>query len=439
MMQANEGIRETAAVYDGSDEASAITSLSDRTWIGALSGFTLIILFWAIFGRIPETRVGKGLLIGPGNILRVFSEADGSVQSVLKKNGDSVKVGDVLVKLRIPDLELSVGNSKNFVESLDQTYNTLNAGSLKLLQIQEDDLKEQIKVINKQLAIRQEQINNYKKYLRNAQQLREKGGISEQDVLSAERDYSSQLEEIESLKIDQLKVVEMQRQLSLQNQEQRLSRDIDFIEKRSQAMLELSRLNRVRDIQATVNGTVFGLTLLPGDMIQKNQLAATIVFNANKGRVMHGIPSNTSDTYGSTTYAPDTAVIFFQNQDSHLIKPGDQLSLTPEGFSQEEFGGIRGQLVSISALPASRDSLIASTGSAVQADQLIQQGLIYSGIAKLEANGSNPSGYSWTGGRGPNQPITFGSSMRVNAIVRYRAPISYVFPFLRDWTGLLRT
>lgn len=432
------GFVNSPSVHDGSDEAASITSISDRLWIGSLSGFTLIVLFWAFLGRIPETVPGKGLLIGPGNILRIFSEADGTVKSVNAKNGDRVNVGDSLVKLQIPDLELNVANSQNLIDKLDDTYMTLNKGSDQLLGIQKEDVSEQIEVINRQISIRQNQANNYKAFLENSQNLRQEGGISEQDVLSAERDFSSQLESIESLKIEKLKLLENKKQLNLQNQEQRLSRNLDFIEKRSQATLELNRLKRVGDIQATTKGTVFGLSLLPGALIQTNQLIATLVFDARKGLMMDDSNASENQRISSFAYAPDTAVIFFRNSDSHLLKQGDELSLTPEGFSQEEFGGIRGKLLSISTLPSSRENLIATTGSSVQAEQLIKQGLIYSGVAKLDINKSTQSGYDWTGGNGPKTPITFGSSLNVNATLRYRAPASYIFPFLREWTGLLR-
>lgn len=432
------GFVNSPSVHDGSDEAASITSISDRLWIGSLSGFTLIVLFWAFLGRIPETVPGKGLLIGPGNILRIFSEADGTVKSVNAKNGDRVNVGDSLVKLEIPDLELNVASSQNLIDKLDDTYMTLNKGSNQLLDIQKEDVAEQIEVINRQISIRRNQANNYKQFLENSQNLRQEGGISEQDVLSAERDFSSQLESIESLQIEKLKLLENKKQLNLQNQEQRLSRNLDFIEKRSQATLELNRLKRVGDIEATTKGTVFGLSLLPGDLIQTNQLIATLVFDARKGLMMDDSNPNKTQKDLPSAFAPNTAVIFFRNSDSHLLKRGDELSLTPEGFSQEEFGGIRGKLISISTLPSSRENLIATTGSSVQAEQLIKQGLIYSGVAKLDINPSTQSGYDWTGGNGPKTPITFGSSLNVNATLRYRAPVSYIFPFLREWTGLLR-
>lgn len=124
------------------------------------------------------------------------------------KNGDHVKPGDTLVKLQIPDLELNVSNSQNLINKLDNTYMTLNKGSNQLLNIQKEDVSEQIEVINRQISIRQNQANNYKKFLENSQNLREEGGISEQDALSAERNYSSQLESIESLQIEKLKLLE---------------------------------------------------------------------------------------------------------------------------------------------------------------------------------------------------------------------------------------
>ena len=138
------------------------------------------------------------------------------------------------------------------------------------------------------------------------------------------------------------------------------------------------------------------------------------------------------------TFAPNTALLYFNSAAADLLSPGNQISLTPDGYSRDEFGGIRGSLVSIANLTSSRENLIAATGSEAVADQLLNQGLTYVGVARLEMDHQSASGYRWTGGRGPNRAVFFGSSVAVQAVTRYRAPISYVLPFLRDWTGLFR-
>jgi HlyD family secretion protein len=56
-------------------------------------------------------------------------------------------------------------------------------------------------------------------------------------------------------------------------------------------------------------------------------------------------------------------------------------------------------------------------------------------LTELQVDRSTPSGYAWTSSRGPESRITVGTTANVEVEVESRAPISFLLPFLREWTG----
>lgn len=431
-------LRRPPNLQDDSTELSQVTSVRDLQWILVLSGFTFVVLGWSFLGRIPETVAGRGFLIGPGNIRRIYSEASGTIGKVLVSNGSEVSAGKTLATLNIPDLKLSADQQRLLLSDLSRTYSSIDAGYNKLLSVKERDLVNQHQALQAQLQLSRRQTQALDKFNRGLASLSSIGAVSTQVLLSSQQNFASQLEKERALEQQLLQTKEQQLELALANQKDLLLQRINFLERKADAELQIQKLQRVSQVRSPVTGRVYGLTLQQGDFVNQGQLVATTVINPSEGMTMMVSASEQGRVVQTPTFAPNTALLYFDSSAADLLSPGNQISLTPDGYSRDEYGGIRGRLLSIANLSSSRENLIAATGSEAKADQLLQQGLTYVGVAALQMDYQSPSGYRWTGGRGPNRAVFFGSSVAVQAVTRYRAPISYVLPFLRDWTGLFR-
>lgn len=74
---------------------------SPMTWV-ALSGGAFVILvalLWSIFGRVPITEEGNGILLREGEVHSVYAGTQGVVTKVNVSSGDVVKAGDVLYEV----------------------------------------------------------------------------------------------------------------------------------------------------------------------------------------------------------------------------------------------------------------------------------------------------------------------------------------------------
>ena len=81
-----------------------------RAWLASLACgvICLAALAWAVFGRIPVTVEGAGVLINPGNVRHVQSPADGQVAELMIEVGQAVNKGDIIARLRQPEIEKQI-------------------------------------------------------------------------------------------------------------------------------------------------------------------------------------------------------------------------------------------------------------------------------------------------------------------------------------------
>ena len=113
-------------------------------------------------------------------------------------------------------------------------------------------------------------------------------------------------------------------------------------------------------------------------------------------------------------------------------------------LQRERFGGINGEVVSVSKYPITTDGAANVIGDIEIARNLL------GGENKIEVRArllkdpewedlvrEDYTGYDWTSGKGPKGiDITAGTTAAVRVTIEERAPITLVLPFLKDMFGL---
>ena len=129
-----------------------VTIISSHSWL-VLVGASIIIGFfvtWSIVGKLPTQITGNGILLMSGGVMDVSAISQGQISEVLVKPGDAVFEGDILVKVKQPDLELKYLNSKEHVRLLKERYESIknfNDKDLVVVEINEDLYEFNIDVI----------------------------------------------------------------------------------------------------------------------------------------------------------------------------------------------------------------------------------------------------------------------------------------------------
>ena len=121
---------------------------------------------------------------------------------------------------------------------------------------------------------------------------------------------------------------------------------------------------------------------------------------------------------------------YFSERDGHKIKSGMPALVSPVTRAPEQDGSLRGQVVKVSAQPASFESVAALVGWPDLATRLLGETPRIQVVLELRSDETTPTGYQWTSGQGPARPIASGVSTRVKITTGHIRPISYIVPFL---------
>ncbi|NER02979.1 MAG: NHLP bacteriocin system secretion protein, partial [Okeania sp. SIO3C4] len=131
------------------------------------------------------------------------------------------------------------------------------------------------------------------------------------------------------------------------------------------------------------------------------------------------------------------AVSYFPVKDGKLIKSDMEIKITPDTVKRERFGGIIGKITSISNFPVTKEGASFVVGNPEVVENVIgESGGQIEAYAQLKKDHNTFSGYQWSSSTGPQQKLTAGTTITARVRVEERAPITFVLPILREWTGI---
>jgi HlyD family secretion protein len=444
-----------------------------KSWIPILTLGALLLAasLWSVFGRIPMTVEGVGLLVYPRHVVSLQLPSPGQVVELNIKVGDFVRKGQVLGKINQPALQQNLDQDRirlteaqqrngkllplrerrtalekqanekerrqieqriEFVErsaesqrAKNETYFTKKRESLEELQRVKLELDENLR-------------QRYEGY----QELRKEGLVSNDSLLSVRQDYMNNQAQLRDFEV-QMRDMELQQVRAEQSYQEQLdlaanlrtqltqldakSREID------QQHLETTSDNdlRIQEIEREI-------ARYEEDLKTKSQIVSEY-----SGRILEVIASvgqivNAGQRLGAIEADPNSqllAVAYFQVSDGKKIEPGMEVRITPATIERERYGGIVGKIVSVSPFPVTTDAITNVVGNAEVAQSLSAGGSKIEVFAELGADPSSPTGYRWTSGRGPDIKVTAGTTGVVRATVEDRRPIALVIPILRRWSG----
>ena len=374
----------------------------------------LVGLTWSIFGRMPVNVTGFGVLINPGNVKIVQSQAPGLVEKVSVKPGDEIKEGDIVALLQQPALEQSLQQTK---ENYDE-INRINSDAIKANQKQ---FVAQLASINRQkelLTEGKELSGNVNRSLEKRNevllQLAKDNLVNSEMLLQSESSlvesktkmasYDAQIQELE-LSIEQAKQKNIQTEFTLKNQIDESRRAVEKLE---------LQLENNRHIRSKSGGKVMQLMVSAGTA------------------VAFGTPVLSVAADQSTQSMKN--LCYFSVKDGKKIKPNMTIQVTPSTVKRERYGSIVGKVVSVSSFPVSREAAMNIVGSKELAFALTGQGAMIEVKTELKPalSSESESGYEWTS-KNPPVAVSQGTTTVNRVRVDDRAPITYVLPLLRTW------
>ena len=451
--------------------------VSPKSWLPlvALGSIVGVAVIWSIYGRIPITVEGRGVLIYPSNVVPLQSKSAGQLMALNIKVGDVIKKGQVLATIDQAELRKQLQQQRVKLTELESQDKAV--GSLQGQRLQQEERSQQQQRYYLQQRILElqtitpllktkgntsiaQQRQGLQERLRQAQALnpvflqrveirqqlfKKERAISGDEALKAEQEYLENLEKIADIK-NQLKELDLKETQTEQDYRQNLStisdlqaqvkeldskqasvaqQDLENATTRKKEIQEVKReisqlelqLGNNSQIISQYSGRILEITLTPGQVVSAGTRLATIEAENPKSKLV--------------------AVTYFPVADGKKIQPGMTMQITPQTVKRERFGGMLANVTNISRFPITKEAAASEVGNAEVVEGLIaqQQGLIQV-FSDLEPDSTTPSGYKWSSSIGPQMKISSGTTTIVRVKVEERAPITFVLPILRSVSGI---
>ncbi|NER79294.1 MAG: NHLP bacteriocin system secretion protein [Leptolyngbya sp. SIO1D8] len=458
------------------DQAVRIIRPQDWLPLGVLGALVAVGVIWSVVGRLPMTVTGQGILINPRRMIQFQSPISGQLEGLMVQDGQCVERNQVLATIEPSDLKQQLQLQQERLIQLQQQatedrdvreqrtaleQEAIAAQQASLQQRLQDAqsltpvlqnqslnaIAEQRSSLQQQLQDARELAPIFAARVQNRQRLLEAGAISEDTLLDVElearqarqniADLEAQLEQLnlqavetQQRYVDNLsKISQIQAQLEeLQSRSKRLEQEnLEAIQVRNREQQDVQRAIAQLNQQISDNSR-----------IQSPQAGCILEITASAGQVVDpGTRLGTIQVAGGDATMIETTVLYFAVKDGKQIQPGMTVFVTPSPVKRERFGSIVGEVVSVSPFPITRAGAASVVGNPELADQLIgQEGGKIEVVAQLKGDPSTFSGYQWSSSNGPDLKLTLGTTATARVAVEERAPITFLLPILREWSGI---
>ncbi|MCY2988907.1 MAG: NHLP bacteriocin system secretion protein [Planctomycetota bacterium] len=448
-----------------------LTVVRRRTWIhvltlGLLCGAGLV---WAIWGTIPVTVDGTGVLVHAGRVTGLQATAGGQLVALRVRVGQQVRKGDVIAIFNQDPLQKELRQEEERVQDLERRHtlerqiakeqsamdhqateeqrksiqgdiSTLEALVARTKVRQDAFADDQAKHLDNTKALLERLHAGRQKQLTTIKTLRQEGLTSQDLVLNAETTLTDSEVRIADLAID-LQRIELRRIEAEQEELRHRTRVGDLQLKLLDLSIQERRRQQVSDHQEATRKAERDEAQRRVDRLKFLLARSTQVTSEHDGRILElavsagqvvGEGARLGTIELQTADATLENVAYFPVKDGKRIQLGDVIHVTPTTVQRERFGSIVGRVTRVAAFPTTQAGAINIVGTSELAGAIMPPGGAIEVEAELQPDPTSVSGYRWTS-QGPPLQFSAGTTTTVRVTIERRRPISYLFPFVRTW------
>lgn len=384
-------------------------------WI-ALVGVWLAVgvtILWSIFGSIPTTVSGSGIIMSSGGIREVEVLGSGVVERLAVTEGDLVDVGDLIAVIGQPQISQQVDQARERLRLLEEERVTRQRFTTANTELESGTLDREALDQERQIVVAQERISWLEGRVEAEREARALGLITEGTVQNTVQLLEASRGELNGL------------HLQLQNNDLRRL----LLENRSVETMDQMD-ERIREAERTLQSLTLELE------------RTSIVLSPYRGYVREfrtdvGQLTTAGQAIVSLEMvdAPLHAVIFIPTEGKR-IQPGMEAHVAPATVRREEYGFMIGEVSFVSAQPATPAGMRRTLNNDILVQELSAFGAPFVVEVSLERDEATVSGFRWSSRRGPPVSVESGMSVSVDVVVARRRPISLVLPIFRNALGL---
>ena len=208
----------------------------------------------------------------------------------------------------------------------------------------------------------------------------------------------------------------------------RLERTLKIRELETKLDLERDKMERTSRLITPARGRVAQILHADGDLVKEGS-AILLLHSPRMGQ-------GTDDSSSGPLYE---SIVFVPAGEGKKIEPNNPVEIVPATIKREEYGFIRGRVVDVSELPATRLAMEAALEHPELVEAFLKRfapGVLLRVHVQLEPgdpNRKNP--FRWSSSNGPDQRLKTGTMCQAAIVVERRRLIQLILPWTRKLVG----
>jgi NHLM bacteriocin system secretion protein len=415
----DSGKETTAPEQPASEQAAAASGLEELdlmlrvtpsiAWqiLVTLVAAVTVALVWSVISHASQRAEGTGILLTPLGVADIPAPAEGRVEALKVKSGQTVKAGELVALLSQDDLAARLRQRQLDLEDLREEGDLVRAfysadaeQRSRMIATQEQNLEVRIRVLEELEKAVGEQSEV-------ARALLAKGMAVQEKVVAA----LIRLKEVQSETADAHVTLTRLRNDEAQLQSRRARELLNFGTKVDALEREVAtikdEIERKTRVIAPRDGIISEVEVNIGELW--------------RGPMMRMLPVDESEA-GTLI-----GELYVRSEDGKKIRPGMIVEIIPSTVRVERFGYMYGRVVNVSVIPATRESIMRTLKNSSLVDKLTASGPPFAITVSLD-RAATPSGYRWSTGRGPEIEITSGTLIQGRVVVSTIPIIALAIP-----------
>ncbi len=383
-------------------------------WLALLAMLAVIVLvgFWSVYGVLPDKVSGSGILIKSGGVYEIVASSAGQISDIRVTDGETIQKGQIIARISQPTSLEELAKARETLRDLDKQRQQILTEGSEGYRIQEDVNAREKESIGREMRTARNNQSYLQKRIQTQEDLAGQGLITNQQVAATRQEYERSQTAIEDLqrRLSQLDIdLDAARRKSAQ-QIQAIDRSI--AEMRRKVDLMVNNIDFTTNVYSPYKGVILEIKQQEG------------------GVVTLGAPILSLELIG-TQIMDLQAVIYLSPFEGKRVKKGMEVQISPATVKQEEYGFIKGRVVSVSEFPSTQQQMNRLLKNDVLVKDLMSNGAPIQVIVDLVPAEDTASGFRWSSPQGPPIKLNTGTMCAASIIVEKRRPISLVIPMLK--------
>ncbi len=397
------------------DQLMQVTTPKSWLALAACAALVLTAVAWSIFGSIPTTVSGRGILIKEGGVFVVTSHGDGRVAKLLVDVGQKVKAGDIVARVKQAELELKIlqarTSTNEFKRALDE-----------LVKSQEDEVKKERDDVERQRALYTTMLHDYGEQMKALQgrikvQQQKSNLFTVPQMLELTNNWFAAQHESNraNIQLSQLDLNKVQADQRRHQQRGEKELQLSLAQQQLDALVLLDELN---DLKSPFDGTVLETMVKPNQLISASTPILSLQADAEELE----------------------AHLFLNPADGKQVTTGktNNAAISPVSVKKEEAGFIVGTVKSVAQFPATPQGMLGFLENPALVNEFSQGGAPIRVVVRLEPDPDpkNPEGFRWSNSKGPRSVVISSGTLCEGTItLRVQTPISLLLPIFKSRSG----